>query len=432
MAKKTMRRIGPLTRFVSKGLNVEFRRNWSAVVAVAACCVLGTNGGTAWARQFTSQNVSLKSHIDLATFGAASGNDCWGYVSPSGREYALMGLSDKVAFVEITDPANADWFATVTHAASLWGDIKVYQDVAYAVTEQAGTGIQVMDLSQIDNHIVTLVRTIAAPSRSHNIAVDPVGGRLYTCGSNGGTATTVIFDLTDPLNPVEIGAWTDAYEHDSQIVTVPSGPFAGHQIMFGSSTGLGVDIVDVSDPLNPVLLSRTPYPNVAYCHQSWTEDLHYLYVDDELDSIPRTTVLDISDLQNPIVLGDFTSGLASIDHNLYVRNGIIFEANYHTGLRIFDGRTDPVQPTQVGWFDTYPEDDAPAFDGAWSCYPFFPSGTVIVSDLDRGLFVLDPSAAVGAGLPVPAVSQWGLAWLTLLVLTAGTLVFASRARYFRT
>jgi choice-of-anchor B domain-containing protein len=345
--------------------------------------------------QFQSQNVSLYAHIDLATFGAGSGNDCWGYVSPSGREYALMSVSNKLAFVEITDPRNPVYFANVPHPNSTWGDVKVYQQTCYCVTETGGTGIQVIDLSDIDNHNVTLVRTLSAPDTNHNIAIDTASGFLYTCGSRGGAGTTVYFDLTDPNNPVQAGVWTNAYHHDSQIITYTSGPYAGKQILFGASESRGVDIVDVTNKSNPILLSRTPYTNVSYCHQLWTEDLQYLYVDDELDGIPRTTVFEISDLANPIYAGDFTSGTQSIDHNLYILDGFIYEANYHSGLRIFDSNVDRVNPPQVGWFDTYPENDGDGFDGAWSNYPFFPSGTCIISDINRGLFIVDPSGALG-------------------------------------
>ncbi len=345
--------------------------------------------------QFPSENVELLAHLNLGAFSASSGNDCWGYVSPSGREYALMSLNNKLAFVEITDPRNPVYFANVPHPSSTWGDVKVYRQTCYQVTETNGTGIQVIDLSDIDNHNVTLVRTISAPDTNHNIAIDTASGFLYTCGSRGGAGTTVYFNLEpDPNNPQQVGVWTSAYHHDSQIVTYTSGPYAGRQILFGSSEGRGVDIVDVTNKSNPVLLSRTPYPNVSYCHQAWTEDLQYLYVDDELDGIPRTSVFDITDLQNPVYMGDFTSGTLAIDHNLYVRDGYIFEANYRSGLRIFDANTDPVNPPQIGWFDTYPENDGDGFDGAWSNYPFFPSGTVIISDINRGLFIVDPSAAL--------------------------------------
>src|SRR5690606_8159958 len=77
------------------------------------------------------------------------------------------------------------------------------------------------------------------------------------------------------------------------------------------------------------------------------------------------------------------------DHNLYTHGTLIYEANYRSGLRIFDA-TDPLNPVQVAWFDTYPNNNSDGFDGAWSVYPYFPSGNVIVSDIQRGLFVLRP------------------------------------------
>ncbi|MCH8251616.1 MAG: choice-of-anchor B family protein, partial [Planctomycetes bacterium] len=299
-----------------------------SIAGLTVCCVLGIVAPDRAAAQYPSQNATLLSHIDIAEFGAGNGNDCWGYTSPSGREYALMGLSNKVAFVEITDPTNADWFASILHGNSLWGDVKVYQDVAYAVVDvQAEVGIQVIDMSDIDNHNVTLVLTIPTPTKNHNVAIDADSGYLYTLGSSGGSDRTVIFDLTNPLDPIEVGTW-GTYEHDAQIVTYTSGPYAGRQIMFGASESRGLDIVDVTDKSNTFLISRTEYPNLSYCHQVWTEDLQYLFSNDETDGIQRTTVFDISSLEDPIVLGDYSSGLGATDHNQYIRDGIMFEADY--------------------------------------------------------------------------------------------------------
>src|SRR5688572_10479335 len=100
--------------------------------------------------QYTFNKVTLSARISLTTFSASSGNSCWGYVSPSGREYALMGLSNKLAFVEITNPASPVWFASIAHGSSNWADVKVYEDVAYVVTERSESGIQVIDMSNID------------------------------------------------------------------------------------------------------------------------------------------------------------------------------------------------------------------------------------------------------------------------------------------
>ena len=117
-------------------------------------------GGVNFRAPYNSVKVEFLSEIDLTTFSANSGNDIWGYVSPSGREFALVGLSNKTAFVEVTDPENPIYFAFIPHLSSQWSDIKVYQDHCYVVTEAFGSGLQVISLANIENHQVTLVKTI--------------------------------------------------------------------------------------------------------------------------------------------------------------------------------------------------------------------------------------------------------------------------------
>ncbi len=351
-----------------------------------------------------SVNISLHAHLDLASFSAGNGNDIWGYVSPTGREYALVGLSNKVAFVEVTDPDNPDYFANIPHTASLWADLESFGPYLYLGTEATGSGIQVIDMSDIDNHNVTLVRTIPDPGRTHTISIDRTSNFMYTNGSRnttGGTFTAC-FSLADPANPVRVGAVTmspSAYQHDTRPWTFTSGPYAGRQILFGSGEGRGVEIWDVTNKNAPFLVVRRTYPMVGYCHQSWlSPDAKYMYVNDEFDEsnnniLTRTLVFDVSDITNPILLNTFTTGLPTIDHNLYWHSGFVFESNYTSGVRIFDVSVNPTNPTEVGWYDTHPADDSVTYNGTWSNYPFLPSGTLLVNDINRGLFVLDPSAA---------------------------------------
>jgi choice-of-anchor B domain-containing protein len=47
--------------------------------------------------------------------------------------------------------------------------------------------------------------------------------------------------------------------------------------------------------------------------------------------------------------------------------------------------------TEVGFFDTFPENDNTAFNGVWNVYPYFPSGNIIISDIDKGFFVIRKS-----------------------------------------
>ncbi len=375
--------------------------SFSRLISSVLCPVLAGLAMTTATAQQAPVGSSLLKQIPLSTFNSGSGNDCWGYVSPSGREYAIMGLNNKVAFVEITNPLMPVVVDTISHTSSTWGDIKVYGHYAYAVTEASGTGIQVINMANIDNGIVTLVRTIASPGRSHNVALDTVSGFLYTCGSRNGTGTTMCFSLADPANPVQVGAasMTTNYQHDGQPVTYTTGPLAGKQLWFGCSESRGVDIYDFTDKNNPVLIKRVVYPDMGYCHQAWlSEDRKYLYVDDEFDetnlsTTTRSLIFNVEDPYKATFVDSFTSGLLAIDHNQYVADGFTFQANYRSGLRIFDVAANPVAPVSVGSYDTYPANNNAGYDGAWSTYPFFPSGNVIVSDINGGLFILDVKEA---------------------------------------
>ena len=351
---------------------------------------------------FPSNGIELLAWLPIVEFNPAmtSADDCWGYVSPSGREYALIGLSDGTGFVDVTDPGDPQIVAVMSGPNSIWRDIKVYQEHVYAVSE-GGSGIQVFDVSQIDVGIVTNVNTVTTGgiTQTHNVVINEESGFLYRVG--GGNGTTIglcIYDLADPANPTLVGQWNTRYIHDAQIVNYTSGPFAGQEVAFcfsetssGGGTP-GVNILNVTDKSNITQIAFFQYSTPAFSHQGWlSPDRQFLYVNDELDEIsfgtPTTTrIIDVSDLANPVEVGTFTNGGAAIDHNLYTVGNLIYEANYRSGLRIFDA-TNPIAPVEIAFFDTYPEDDSANFNGLWNNYPFLPSGVMIGSDIEKGLFV---------------------------------------------
>tara|TARA_B100000959_G_scaffold20281_1_gene19581 strand:+ start:1 stop:1377 length:1377 start_codon:yes stop_codon:yes gene_type:complete len=220
-----------------------------------------------------------------------------------------------------------------------------------------------------------------------------------------------IYSLANPAAPVQVGSWTDRYIHDAQVVTYTDGPYAGRQIAFccggfsGGWNDTGLTIVDVTNKSNPFVVGQSYYSGAQYSHQGWlSEDRTLFYLNDELDeqyngTLTTTRVLNVEDLSNPHLVSTFTSGSTSIDHNLYTHNGMIFEANYRSGLRVFDA-SNPTNPVQYGYFDTYPSNDNASFNGLWNVYPYFPSGTVIGSDLESGLFVWEIGILDPCTLPI--------------------------------
>jgi choice-of-anchor B domain-containing protein len=280
---------------------------------------------------------------------------------------------------------------------SLWRDVRTYQNYMYTISE-GGQGIQVISLAQVDSGIVTLLGTVqtGGATATHTLCIDQTSGFLYRSG--GDQNGLRIYSLANPANPVLVGTWNDRYVHEVTVITYPAGtPYAGKQIAIccgGFNTGwtnTGVSILDVTNKSSIQVLKHFTYPGAAYCHQAWpSADLKTLYIDDELDengsNFTNTKVVDITNLSNPVLKTPFQNQSTAIGHNLYVKGNRIFEANYRSGLRVFDN-TNPLQPTEIAWFDTWPEDDEAHFNGLWNVYPFFQSGVVIGSDIDRGLFV---------------------------------------------
>ena len=353
--------------------------------------------------EFDSSNITLLAHIPLNNFtgvDSTEGNDCWGYVSPSGKEYAIMGLMGGYGFVDITNPTSPVVVDTVTGPVSMWHDVKVVGEYAYGVSE-GGSGVQVMDLSDIDSGNVSLVTNWESGgySTTHNIIVNEEAGTLWLAGANVGNGGLLHVDISNPASPSFDGGWTEMYVHDAQVVTWHDGALDGRELAFvaggfsGGFQSTGLRIVDVTNPDNPSTLSTLFYPNAGYAHQVWlSTDRKYLYLNDELDegatvSVTTTRIINVEDPANPFLVDTYTTGKAAIDHNLYTRDHVVYQANYRSGLRVFDA-IDPTNPVEVAYFDTFPNSDSAEFNGAWSSYPFFPSGNIIVSDIERGLFVM--------------------------------------------
>jgi hypothetical protein len=99
----------------------------------------------------------------------------------------------------------------------------------------------------------------------------------------------------------------------------------------------------------------------------------------------------MSDLDAPFVTGVHRGATTSIDHNQYVLGNHVFQANYRSGIRVLRlGDLSEGELAEVAYFDTTPSDDLPAFSGTWSVYPYFKSGYIVATDINRGLYILWP------------------------------------------
>lgn len=368
-------------------------------------CVNGFAAGI-----YPCENVDLMAFVSSADLGAGANveyNDIWGWTDQlDGKEYVMIGRSDGTSFVDISDPLNPVNLGFLpTHTLnSIWRDIKVYGDYAFIVSEASGHGMQVFDLTRLRNvanppETFTEDAHYAGFGNAHNVVINPDVALAYGVGTNTFSGGFHIVDISNPLNPVIAGDFAaDGYTHDAQVVTY-NGPDAAHvgkQIGFACNEN-ALTIIDLNDPTDTQQLSTSGYTSVGYAHQGWlSPDQVYFYLSDELDEVnfgnnTRTIIWDVSDLENPIVIGQYVSTEAAIDHNLYTDGNLIFESNYRAGLRILDGQdVANANLSEVAYFDVYPASNSAQFNGSWSNYPYFSSGIVAVSHIEEGLFLLRP------------------------------------------
>lgn len=330
--------------------------------------------------------------------GVGNGADLWHYVSPAGREYGIMTTKESVAWVEVTDPFDP----VVVHVhergatSSLWGDVKVIDDHAYVDGE--GGGILVFDMSEIDSGAVAF-RGNATGGKAHNIVACPEAGLLIRVGQS-----VRFYDvLNDPVHLEFLGSRSDRFVHDARIIVYPQdGPDEDHRgeiigfLNDGFNSGWvdpGLSIVSFGtrEDFNPqgVTLGRITWEDGGYSHQCWeSEDLRWLYSNDETSAALNSTwqCIDISDLDNAFLGEQQSNGRTATNHNVFVHGEMLFAANYKDGVRVLaaDGNT----LEEIASFDTFPGASSPGYQGCWGVDPFLPSGTILASDMQRGLFVL--------------------------------------------
>ena len=399
----------------------------STVLPAVAGGEVKCQGGKA--KAFACKDADLVAFLPNSRIGAKRGtllNGIWGWTdSTTDREFALVGRTDGTSFVEVTDPANPKYLGDLPMhrgaRANIWREIKVYKTYAFIVADGSGPhGMQIFDLTQLRN--VTAPQTFqetahyARINSAHNIVINPSTGFAYPVGNSMGGETCGgalhMVDIREPLNPKFVGCYAEpalglqrtGYTHDAQCVTYhgPDARHHGREICVTSSE-TGVGIADVTDKAKPRTLSIATYPNVAYAHQGWLSDDHrHFFLNDEGDELAgtapktRTVVFDLTDLEDPVVAKEFYGTTAATDHNLYVQGRYMYQSNYVAGLRVVDVQ-DPVNPVEVGYFDTVPfGDNLPGFSGSWSNYPYFKNGVVAVSSMREGLFLVryQPSAIV--------------------------------------
>lgn len=340
--------------------------------------------------QNVSWNMVRLYQYDDNTLPVSSGvtyNDCWGYVDPSGNEYAIVGSLQKVFFFNVTNPAAVQLVTSFTPGAtSIWRDFKTYGQYAYGSADQGGEGLLVFNLSGLPN-TVTMTNYTNGFQRAHNIFIDVPNGKLYVAGSNTRNNGLIVYDLAaNPANPPICAsiALPGGYVHDVHVV---------NNIAYCNHGFNGMYIYNFANCTNPVELGHiVGYPNNGYNHSGWLapDGDHYVMADETHGSPLKW--MDVSDPTDIQITDYFDSNLlgvtGSIVHNPFILGNLVYTAYYHDGVQVFDA-SNPNNVVKVAYFDTNTANtNYNDYLGSWGVYPYLPSGRIIASDVNTGFHLL--------------------------------------------
>ncbi|MFQ5445715.1 MAG: choice-of-anchor B family protein [Saprospiraceae bacterium] len=314
-------------------------------------------------------------------------NDVWG-IAGGGHEYGVIGSTAGIHFIDVTDPTDPQQAFLVpgstTGSGLVHRDCKDYNGYLFCVQDEgfSTATLQIIDLQDLPNSVTQVYSSNEFVKTSHDLYIDTSQARLYLLGASN---QTKVLDISNPTQPVLLATYPNAtlnlpYTHDA---------FIKDNIGYMNCGNSGLWVVDFTDPAAPVLLgTMTDYPGAGYNHSGWlSEDGNYYFLCDETHGSP-IKVVDVSDYSDLHVVAamDASSSSTQIPHNVIVRGNLLYASYYYDGLQVFDVST-PLDPQRVAYYDTYPGPDAAFYAGAWGVNPNLPSGNILISDIQSGLWV---------------------------------------------
>lgn len=357
---------------------------------------------------------------------------CWGYAAPDGTEYAIVGTRLGTAIVSLANPRQPLEVAYIPGTRSIWREMRTWKNYAYIVCDACSDGVIIADLSRLPQEVSfrnfkPVVGEFGELRSVHTINIDEKG-TMYLNGSNLNNGSPLLFDLNaNPTAPVYLGRIRGVYVHDS---------YARGDTLYTADQNIpSFSVYDIRDKANPILLAtqRTP---TRIAHNVWLSDnSRYLYVTEETSNAP-ITAYDLADLNNVKEVFRFnrsaSAGTGVIQHNVHTNNDWLVVANYTDGVTLIDAHR-PDLLVETGNYDTSTQ--PVGFNGVWGVYPYFPSGTIIASDIQEGLFILQPNyvrASYLEGQVRDAVTGQLLANVALRISgVAGTAGFSDAAGTFK-
>ena len=324
-------------------------------------------------------------------------NEVWGFTAGS-HEYAVIGSTVGTHILDVTDPENIferyrfrgkDAGPQIIHR-----DYHDFKGYLYAVSDEGASSLQIIKIDELPDTAYLVYDNDSIFVQAHNIFIDTAHARLYSFSGRLPQVSNArgvgIFDISDPAQPdflthtLNFGTLRPSHVHDG---------YVRDHIAFLNCGRDGFAMMDFSDVKNPKPLAALPsnaYLQSGYNHSGWANDdcSHYFFADETWGTDLKTLPLgDLEDLNVSVFFDADNEDPHSIPHNLVVGCNYLYASYYYDGLQVYD-ITDPNQPERVMYFQTSSRDIRRNYEGAWGVYPHLPSGNILVSDMQEGLFVI--------------------------------------------
>ena len=351
-----------------------------------------------------ASNVELLGFVDL--YGDPTIAGCWGYADGQGREYALVCLRSRgLEVVDVTNPRRPERIARITSFQKDLKEVQVYRHYALAINEYGP--MEIIDLSNpAQPEIIALYQE--SFTGAHNIFVNEhfayvVGTHPVNEPDDDAHSGLHIIDLSNPEQPKLAGKYEAGfYIHDLYVQndTAFVGGLRSHQVV----------TLDVKNKRNIRELAgfRVRYPHTV--RRGGNPNI--LIVNDEGKG-QDVQFFDVRDPHNVRKVGSYITDPEISPHNVEPIGNLAYIAYFEDMLRVVE-YSDPANPVEVGFYDTYPENpshgqpEGAHQTAAWGVYPHTPSGNIYISDMTKGLYIFryaPPGPAPTSAKPHPRAQE---------------------------
>ncbi len=345
-----------------------------------------------------SWNINLLSRWDNDSSPTTSQgiqyNEVTGWYQQSkNKEYAILGGIDSIYFFDVTDATSPKLIVAKPGYSKhcINRDFAIKNQYLYCVADQGKAALEIYNMSYLPDSVSLVYSNDSLSQNCHTICVY---NDLLFMASNKRSFIAHQLDIIDISNPEKphlsyslnppksSSGFLFNYVHDVAIRKDTLYCFCGND---------GVHVFDITQIAKPKYLNGiTQYPGQGFCHSGTLYGNHLFFTDENNGKGVKN--YNIEDIYNPFYINSVSSNVNAIPHDTYVKDSFLWLSSYQDGVTVWNIKN-PDNPILAAYYDTYPQNkpnEYLGFKGCWGLYMALPSGIILASDLNNGLFILQP------------------------------------------